>query len=89
VLLSIDESTYMQDPNTSHLPSEDYPDDYEPVSGVMGDHPMSWQHRVGEGLSWYTALGHEVNMYLDPTYRQHLLGGLLTVTRHGRRNLPA
>ncbi|HSE07863.1 MAG TPA: ThuA domain-containing protein [Nocardioidaceae bacterium] len=89
VLLSIDESSYMQDPNTSHLPSESYPDDYEPVSGVMGDHPMSWQHRVGQGLSWYTALGHEVNMYLDESYRQHLLGGLLTVTRHGRRNLPA
>jgi hypothetical protein len=28
-----------------------------------------------------------VGMYLDPAYRQHLLGGLLTVTRHGRRNL--
>ena len=88
VLLSIDESTYQQDPNTTHLPSEEYPDGYEPVSGVMGDHPMSWQHRVGDGLSWYTALGHEVNMYLDPAYRQHLLGGLLTVTRHGRRHLP-
>jgi type 1 glutamine amidotransferase len=88
VLLSIDESTYQQDPNTSHLPSEEYPDGYEPVSGVMGDHPMCWQHRVGGGLSWYTALGHEVNMYLDPAYRQHLLGGLLTVTRHGRRHLP-
>ena len=88
VLLSIDESTYLQDPNTTHLPSEEYPDGYEPVSGVMGDHPMSWQHRVGEGLSWDTALGHEVNMYLDPAYRQHLLGGLLTATRHGSRHLP-
>ncbi len=87
VLLSIDESTYEQDPNTTHLPSQEFPNGYEPVSGVMGDHPMSWQHRVGEGLSWYTALGHEVNMYLDPSYRQHLLGGILTATRHGRRNL--
>ena len=87
VLLSIDESSYLQDPNTTHLPSEEYPDGYEPVSGVMGDHPMSWQHRVGDGLAWYTALGHEVNMYLDPAYRQHLLGGILTATRHGRRNL--
>ena len=87
VLLSIDESTYMQDPNTTYLPSQDYPDDYKPVSGVMGDHPMSWQHRVGDGIAWYTALGHEVNMYLDPSYRQHLLGGILTATRHGRLNL--
>jgi type 1 glutamine amidotransferase len=87
VLLSIDESSYEQDPNTTHLPSQEYPDGYEPKSGVMGDHPMSWQHRVGDGVAWYTALGHEVNMYLDPSYRQHLLGGILTATRHGRRNL--
>ena len=87
VLLSIDESSYLQDPNTTYLPSQDYPDNYEPVSGVMGDHPMCWQHRVGDGLAWYTALGHEVNMYLDPDYRQHILGGILTATRHGRRHL--
>jgi type 1 glutamine amidotransferase len=87
VLLSIDESSYVQDPNTTYLPSESYPDGYAPVSGVMGDHPMCWQHRVGAGLSWYTALGHEVNMYLDPDYRAHILGGILTVSRHGRRHL--
>lgn len=87
VLLGIDESTYRQDPNTSYLPSQDYPDGYAPVSGVMGDHPMCWQHRVGDGLSWYTALGHEVNMYLDQDYRRHILGGILTATRHGRSHL--
>jgi len=87
VLLSIDESSYQQDPNTTYLPSESYPDGYAPVSGVMGDHPMCWQHRVGGGLSWYTALGHEVNMYLDPAYQQHLLGGILTASRHGARHL--
>lgn len=89
VLLSIDESTYLQDPNTSHLPGETFPDGYEPVSGTMGDHPMCWQHRVGRGVSWYTALGHETHMYLDPSYRTHLAGGMLTATRHGRRHLPA
>lgn len=85
VLLSIDESTYQQDPNTSQLPTQDG-EIPEGTSGVMGDHPMSWQHRVGDGLSWYTALGHEIGMYVDPAYRQHLLGGLLTVIRHGRRH---
>jgi type 1 glutamine amidotransferase len=83
VLLSIDESSYFQDPNTSDLPSQTYPDDYEPVSGVMGDHPMSWTHRVGDGRVWYTALGHEVNMYLDDSYRRHLRGGILSAA--GRR----
>lgn len=84
VLLSIDESSYQQDPNTSHLPTQDgeLP---EGTTGVMGDHPMCWQHRVGDGLAWYTALGHEIGMYLDPAYRRHLAGGLLTALRHGRR----
>ena len=31
VLLSIDETTYSQDPNTTHLPSQEFPDGYEPV----------------------------------------------------------
>jgi type 1 glutamine amidotransferase len=84
VLLGIDESSYLQDPNTSHLPSPAFPDEYAPVSGVMGDHPMSWTHRVGEGRSFYTALGHEVNMYLDDLYRAHLLGGILSVARRRR-----
>lgn len=89
VLLRIDESSYQQDPNTSQLPSEEQPfPPPEGVSGVMGDHPMSWQRRVGDGVSWYTALGHEIEMYLLPEYRRHLLGGLLTATRHGRRHLP-
>lgn len=88
VLLSIDESSYAQDPNTSNLPSQEDPSPQEGVTGTMGDHPMAWWHRVGDGVAWYTALGHEVGMYADPDYRDHLLGGLLTATRHGRRHLP-
>lgn len=87
VLLSIDEGSYMQDPNTSNLPTgpeQPFPV-YPGVSGVMGDHPMSWTHRVGRGLSWYTALGHEITMYYDESYTQHLLGGLITVLKHGQR----
>jgi len=89
VLLSIDERTYLQDPNTSLLPSPNPPYAFQPwVSGTMGDHPISWQRSIGRGLSWYTALGHEESLYSNPSYRQHLLGGLLTATRHGRANLP-
>ena len=88
VLLSIDERTYLQDPNTSNLPTG--PDNpfptYPGVSGTMGDHPMAWTHRVGRGRSWYTALGHEIGMYYNPDFTDHLLGGLLTVLRHGARN---
>ena len=97
MLLSIDESTYSQDPNTSVVPGglgpqppHISPEDLTvpmPVSGVMGDHPMSWTRPIGRGLSWYTALGHEAALYADPTYRRHLLGGLVTAIRHGQRNL--
>jgi uncharacterized protein len=76
VLLSIDEDSYDQDPNTSNLP--DSPTFPEGVSGVMGDHPMAWCHDVDAGRAWYTALGHEAYLYLLPEYRQHLLGGILT-----------
>jgi hypothetical protein len=88
VLLSIDESSYLQDPNTSNLPTgpaNPFPT-YPGVSGVMGDHPMAWTHRVGRGRSWYTALGHEITMYYDDRFTQHLLGGLVTVLKHGRKH---
>ncbi|MGA8845325.1 MAG: ThuA domain-containing protein [Nocardioides sp.] len=97
VLLSIDESSYSQDPNTSMIPGGLGPQPPyitpenltvpTPVSGVMGDHPMSWTREIGRGLSWYTALGHEAALYTDPTYRRHLVGGLVTAIRHGQRNL--
>lgn len=76
VLLSIDESTYLQDPNTTNLPNS--PTFPEGESGVMGDHPMSWCLDVGAGRGWYTALGHESYLYQLPEYRQHLLGGIRT-----------
>jgi uncharacterized protein len=82
VLLNIDESTYSQDPNTSHLPDEEtFPSFPEGETGVMGeDHPMSWCHEIDDGHAWYTALGHEGYLYRTPDFRAHLLGGILTAT---------
>ena len=71
VLLSIDETTYLPDPNTSNLPGGG-----TPVSGRMGDHPMAWCHDNVGGRSFYTALGHEAHLYDEPWYRQHLLAGI-------------
>jgi uncharacterized protein len=76
VLLTIDEDSYGQDPNTSNLP--DSPTFPEGETGTMGDHPMAWCHDVGAGHAWYTALGHEIVMYEMPEFRQHVLGGILT-----------
>jgi len=80
VLLTIDEQTYLPDPNTSHLPGG------SPSSGRMGDHPMSWCRNVAKGRSFYTALGHEAYLYSEGWYLQHLLGGIRTATRIVKAN---
>ncbi len=69
VLLSIDENSYMVNPNTSILNGQ--------VSdGHMGDHPMAWCHRNVGGPSWYTAIGHSDTLYSKTFYLKHLLGGI-------------
>ncbi|MEQ1438528.1 ThuA domain-containing protein [Fontimonas sp. SYSU GA230001] len=79
VLLRIDESGYLQQPNTSCDPSgPTFPMGY---SGRMGDHPMAWCHDRFAGRAWYTALGHEPYLYLTPDYQQHILSGILIAAR--------
>lgn len=43
---------------------------------AMGEHPVAWYHEVGDGRSWYTALGHTKAAYGDADFREHVLGGL-------------
>jgi type 1 glutamine amidotransferase len=48
--------------------------------GAMGpDHPISWQHSAGAGRCFYTALGHPIEAYAEPTFRAHLAGGIRSV----------
>jgi type 1 glutamine amidotransferase len=48
--------------------------------GQMGSgHPIAWCHDVGAGRSFYTALGHPDEVYRDPAFRAHLLGGIQSV----------
>lgn len=82
VLLTIDEDTYMPDPNTSYLPDSPIP----PTTGYMGDHPMSWCHDNLGGRSFYTALGHEIHMYGLDWFRTHVLNGILTAARDVKTN---
>jgi type 1 glutamine amidotransferase len=41
--------------------------------------PLCWYEEQGLGRTWYTALGHKKEYYSDPTFMQHLLGGILWV----------
>lgn len=77
VLLTINEDSYNQYPNTSNLPTS--PSFPLGESGQMGDHPMSWCHDNSGGRAWYTALGHSEHMYQQLEYLQHLLNGILVV----------
>jgi cytochrome c len=43
---------------------------------AMRDHPIAWYHEFDGGRAWYTALGHPIELYADPLFTRHLLGGL-------------
>jgi type 1 glutamine amidotransferase len=49
---------------------------YAPGADAMGDHPIAWCHEFDGGRAWYTALGHRQELYQDPLFTQHLLGGI-------------
>lgn len=75
VLLSIDEASYLPDPNTSLLSPQNL------RSGRMGDHPMSWCHDRLGGRAFYTNVGHAPEIYQDADYVRHLLNGILIAAR--------
>ncbi|NQY09745.1 MAG: ThuA domain-containing protein [Flavobacteriales bacterium] len=42
-----------------------------------GPHPISWHHNVGEGRSFFTAMGHTEESYQEELFLSHILGGIL------------
>lgn len=47
------------------------------TGGANGDnHPMAWYHEYDGGRSFYTALGHTDETWVDPLYLHHLLAGI-------------
>ena len=55
---------------------------YDPGGSANGDnHPMCWYHEIDAGRSFYTAGGHTKESYSEPEFVQHLLGGILYVSR--------
>jgi len=65
-VLNVDENSY--DP-TKIWPGQ--------VSRGMGkDHPVAWYRQHEQGRVFVTTLGHNGEMYRDPQYLAHLLGGL-------------
>jgi type 1 glutamine amidotransferase len=65
-VLNVDESTY--DPTRIWPGQKSYP---------MGrEHAVAWYHNYEKGRVFVTTLGHYVEMYRDPQYLAHLMGGI-------------
>lgn len=65
-VLNVDENSY--DP-TRIWPGQ--------VARPMGrDHPVAWHHPYEKGRVFVTTLGHNGEMYRDPQYLAHLMGGI-------------
>lgn len=43
---------------------------------AMGDHPIAWYHSFDGGRVFQTQLGHRAELYQEPMFRKHLIGGI-------------
>jgi type 1 glutamine amidotransferase len=53
-----------------------HPNNGDPDANQPGDYLLSWCKSYGKGRVFYTALGHRQEMWKDPLYQAHILGGL-------------
>ena len=44
------------------------------------DFAISWVQPFGKGRSFYTSLGHRKEVWKDPRFQEHLIGGLKWAT---------
>lgn len=49
------------------------------------DYALSWTRPVEKGRLFYTALGHRPEVWEDPRFQQHLLGGIEWAVRESRK----
>jgi len=50
------------------------------VNRADKDFAIAWCHEFGKGKSFYTSLGHRREVWKDPRFQQHLMGGLKWAT---------
>jgi type 1 glutamine amidotransferase len=50
--------------------------DKHPNEKTPGDYPVSWCKMVGKGRVFYTSLGHREDVWENPDYQKHVLGGI-------------
>lgn len=54
------------------------PESFQPRSGARPDrdYAISWCQQIGKGRSFYTSFGHRREVWRDPRFQEHLMGGL-------------
>ena len=62
-----------------------HPADGLPEQNQPADLPLAWAKSHGRGRVFYTALGHREDVWQNPLYQQHVLGGVLWTLGCGRR----
>lgn len=65
-ILTIDEKTYDPKVDWGRAKSD----------GMGKFHPLAWYHEFDGGRSFYTALGHQPEVYRDTIFLEHLYGGI-------------
>jgi type 1 glutamine amidotransferase len=50
--------------------------DKHPNTGAPGYYPVAWCKMYGQGRVFYTSLGHRDDVWQNPVYQQHILGGI-------------
>ena len=50
--------------------------DKHPKEGTPGDFPIAWCKMFGKGKVFYTSLGHGAEMWANPDYQKHIIGGI-------------
>ena len=53
-----------------------HPNDGHPQAGQPEDHPLAWCNMYGKGRVFYTAFGHREDVWENPIFQKHLLGGI-------------
>jgi type 1 glutamine amidotransferase len=66
IILSVDNSSIDTNKKDVHRADKDF--------------AIAWCHQFGKGKSFYTSLGHRREVWKDPRFQQHLMGGLKWAT---------
>ena len=53
-----------------------HPNDGHATAGQPGDFPIAWSHLYGSGRIFYSALGHQDEVWNDRRFQEHLLGAI-------------